>query len=151
MAVSLFSYVTSNETRGNGLTSTRGGLDCIWGKITSLKGWSSIGTECPRKWLSHNPWRYLEDMWMWHLGTSFSSGLGSAGVMFPPDDLKSLFQTKWFYRVIITDWFGSEGIFKDHLVPAMHRDKFHVAQNPFQLDEWAQRMRETHPIYANFI
>lgn len=31
------------------------------------------------KGLSHHHWRYLKDVWMYHLGTWFSGGLDSAG------------------------------------------------------------------------
>ena len=34
---------------------------------------------------------------MWHLGTWFSGGLGSVRFMVGLDDLKGLFQSKWFY------------------------------------------------------
>jgi len=56
---------------------TRGGLDYILGKIVSRKAFSSIGTSHPGKRLSHSPWRYLKDAWMWHLGAWFSGGLCS--------------------------------------------------------------------------
>ncbi|PKU42463.1 hypothetical protein llap_7221 [Limosa lapponica baueri] len=62
--VGLFSQVTSDRTRGNGLSSP--------------KGVSSIGTGCPGKWLSHHPWSYLKDMYTCCLGTWFSGGFGSA-------------------------------------------------------------------------
>jgi len=45
--VGLFSQVTSDRMRGNGL---RGGLDWILGKIPLLKEWSDIGTGCPERW-----------------------------------------------------------------------------------------------------
>ena len=79
-----------------------GGLDWISGKISSLKGLSSIGTGCPAKWLSHHPWRYyLKDVQTWHLGTWFSGGLGSLRLTVGLDDLKALFQPKRFYDPMI--------------------------------------------------
>ncbi|KAK4808483.1 hypothetical protein QYF61_005800, partial [Mycteria americana] len=42
----------------------RGGLDWILGKISSPKVLSIIGTGCPGKWLSDQPWKYLKDIWM---------------------------------------------------------------------------------------
>ncbi|KAK4825890.1 hypothetical protein QYF61_003246 [Mycteria americana] len=63
VGVSLLSQAASDRTRGNGLKLHQGsGLDWILGKMSSLKGLSSIGTGCPGKWLSHHPWRYLKDM-----------------------------------------------------------------------------------------
>lgn len=41
------SQVTSDRTRGNSLELCWGDLDWILGKISSLKGWSNIGRDCP--------------------------------------------------------------------------------------------------------
>lgn len=43
------------------------------------------------KWWSHPSWRDLKASWMWHLGTWFNGGLGTAGLMAGLDDLKALF------------------------------------------------------------
>ena len=75
---------------------TRGGLDWIIEKNSSLKGFSSIGTGCLGKWSSHHPWRNLKDVQIWHLGTWFSGGLGSVRFTVGLNVLKGLFQPKWF-------------------------------------------------------
>ena len=62
VGVGLFSQVTSNRTRGNGLKLCRGCLDWILGKISSLKEWSGIGTGCPGRWVSPHPWRCLKNV-----------------------------------------------------------------------------------------
>lgn len=49
--------------------------------MSSPKGFSGIGRGCAGGWLSRRPWRYLNDMWMWHLETRFSGGFGSVGLM----------------------------------------------------------------------
>lgn len=54
MKVNLFSQVTKQEEMAS--IWARGGLDWLLGKLSSLEGWSGIGTICPGKlW---NPWKY---------------------------------------------------------------------------------------------
>lgn len=55
----------------------------------------------PGKGLSHHPWRYFKDVWMWHFGTWFGDALGSAGVVFGTTDLRSFIQPKLFYYSLI--------------------------------------------------
>jgi len=59
--VGLFSQVTSDRMRGNGLKA-KGGLDWRLGKISLLNEWSSIGTGCPGQWRSPYPWRCSKSM-----------------------------------------------------------------------------------------
>lgn len=78
---SLFSQITSNGTRGNGckLRQERFRLDI--GKISSPKGWSSIGTGCAGQRVSHHLWRDLKRFVDRALGDRCSGGYGSAGLM----------------------------------------------------------------------
>jgi len=55
--VGLFSQVTSNRMRGNGLRLRQGRFSYISGKISFLKEWSGTGTGCPGQWWSPHPWR----------------------------------------------------------------------------------------------
>jgi len=56
VGVGLFSQLTSNRIRGNGLKLCQGRFR-VDGKMSLLKEWSGIGTGCPGRWLSHHFWR----------------------------------------------------------------------------------------------
>jgi len=60
--VGLFSQVTSNRMRENGLKLHQEGLGWTLGNLSLLKEGSSIGTRCPGKWWSHHPWRCSKSM-----------------------------------------------------------------------------------------
>lgn len=53
----LLLQVTGTGAEETALGCTRGGLDCISGKISSQKGLSSINTSCPGKWTSWRCWK----------------------------------------------------------------------------------------------
>lgn len=46
---------------------TRGCSGWKWGKISSLKGWLSMGIGCTGNWWSHHCWNYSRNYWVWHL------------------------------------------------------------------------------------
>jgi len=69
--VGLFSQVTSNRMRGNGLKLHQRRFRFRFGKMSLLKEWSDIGTGCPGKWWSPHPWSVQK---MCRCGTS---GYGS--------------------------------------------------------------------------
>ena len=58
----LFSQVTSDRMRGNGLKLCQGRFRLDIRKISLLKEWSGIGTGCPGQWWSHHPWRGSNNM-----------------------------------------------------------------------------------------
>jgi len=60
--VGLFSQLTSDRMRGNGLKFCQGRLRLRISKNFFTERLSSIGTSCPGKWLSHHTWRYSDDI-----------------------------------------------------------------------------------------
>lgn len=74
----------------------RGGLDCILGKISSVKEQSNIETGWHFTWWNHHPWKCWNNVWMWCLGTWLSCGI--AGLMAGLNDLRGLFQPSWYYE-----------------------------------------------------
>lgn len=61
------------------------------------KHWSRVYEE-----LSHHPWRYLRVVLIWCFGTQFSGGFSSVRLMVGLNDLRGLFQPKYFYDSMVS-------------------------------------------------
>lgn len=78
MGVGLFSQITNDRTRGNGLKSCWGRFKLDIGEYFYTEGRSAIGTGCPQEWWNHCAWKCSKNVYMWHLGPWFGGGLDSA-------------------------------------------------------------------------
>lgn len=75
----------------------RGGLDIEYQKqFLPWRGLLNPGTGCSGQQWSRYPQGRLKAMWVWHLGTWISSGLGRVGGTLGLNSLERLFQPKQF-------------------------------------------------------
>lgn len=77
--------------------SRLGDFDEIAAQKFSQKRPSSLGLGCSVLWWSHHSWNCSQNVWMWHVGTWVSGGLGSAGGTAGLSNHRGLSQSKQFH------------------------------------------------------
>lgn len=87
----LFSQLTGDRMRGNGLRLCQGRFSVGVRRISLQKG---TGTGCPGCWWHPHPRGCFRGAWMWHEGTWLSGGPGTVRCWLDLRLFKTLFQPK---------------------------------------------------------